>query len=128
MNQVNLRGRLAANPKTNVTTVNGKELSSATFTLAVPDKSRKNEDGSFNTDFIRITTFGKTADVASRFLSKGSEIIAVGKIHSYKYTKDNKTVYGVEVISSSIEFVSKCAAADDYSFMDSVQEEEMPFE
>lgn len=129
MNQAILRGRLTTDPKVSTSTTDGKEYTTATFTLAVPDRSHRNNDGTFATDFIKITAFSKTADVVSKFLSKGSEIIVTGKLHSYSYTKDESKVYRVEVIASTIEFISKCetSAPNDYSFMESVNDEELPF-
>lgn len=123
MNQSILRGRLTTDPKINVV----KDTTTATFTLAVPDRTHKNSDGNYVTDFIRITTFNSKADIALRHLQKGSEIIVSGKLHSYNYTKNDTTIYGTEVIASNIEFVSDCIGKDDFAFVENVPESEMPF-
>lgn len=125
MNICTFRGRLTDAPELKVSGEN--KLSTARFTLAVPDRTKKNSEGKFDADFIRISAIGKTADVVSTYLSKGSEIIVTGRLHTYSYKKDDKTVYGAEVVASTIEFVSKCSSNDDYSYMEDIITDELPF-
>lgn len=127
MNQAILKGRLTTDPKISTTTTNGKDTTTSSFVLAVPDKTYRNSKGNYDTDFIRIVAFNNKADIVSKHLRKGSEIIVQGKFHSYSYTKDSQTIYGTEIIVTSIEFVSDCMGSNDFSFMDSVDDEELPF-
>ena len=125
MNICTFRGRLTDAPEFKLSGEN--KISTARFTLAVPDRTKKNAEGKFDADFIRISTLGKIADVSNNFLNKGSEIIVTGRLHTYSYKKDDKTIYGAEVIASSIEFVSNCGASDDFSYMENINEDELPF-
>jgi len=93
-------GRLAKDPEISHTT-SGTHV--ARFTLAVP-KEGKDKEGA---DFIRCVTFNKNADVVERYLSKGRQIGATGRLASYSYEgKDGKKVFGLEVNVNRITFLS----------------------
>lgn len=126
MNNTILRGFLTTNPEVRIPD-NEEKSPVAYFTLAVPDRTHRNAEGKYPADFIRIAAFNTYAQITDEYLTKGSEIIVTGKIHSYKYEKDNQTCYGTEVIANSIEFVSKCGHIDTTSLIDSICDEELPF-
>lgn len=125
MNICTFRGRLTDAPEYKIAGEN--QISTARFTLAVPNLTRKNADGKFDVDFIRISALNKIADITSKYLTKGSQIIVTGRLHTYSYKKDNKVIYGAEIIASSVEFVSDCSASDDYSYMEDINDDELPF-
>ena len=72
-NKVSLIGRLGAQPEV-VTFDSGKTL--ARFSLAT-NESYKNKAGEWqdNTQWHNITAWGKTAELVSKMLSKGQEIV-----------------------------------------------------
>ncbi|BBE31137.1 hypothetical protein OSSY52_12780 [Tepiditoga spiralis] len=80
-NKVVLVGRLTRDPEIR-STVNGSTV--ANFSLAV-NRQGKND----NTDFIRIVAFGKQAEFASNYLSKGQLILVEGSLHINKWTDKN---------------------------------------
>ena len=108
MNQVNLRGRLTANPDIrNFVQKDGSTGTIAAFTLAVPDRnSKRDESGNFQADFIRCSSFGRNAEVIESFAVKGTELLVSGKLTSSSYEKGNVTVFTTEVTISNLEFVS----------------------
>lgn len=108
MNQVNLRGRLTANPDIrNFVQKDGSTGTIAAFTLAVPDRnSKRDESGNFQADFIRCSSFGRNAEVIESFAVKGTELLVSGKLTSSSYEKENVTVFTTEVTISNLEFVS----------------------
>jgi single-strand DNA-binding protein len=57
---------------------NGKEV--ASFTVAVTDPYKKDE-----TTWYRVSAFGKTAEFASKYLSKGSTVIVEGRMKSRQW-------------------------------------------
>ena len=71
MNNVSLTGRLTREPELRY---GGQDNSTAItrFTLAVDDGK--------DTDFINIKCFGRTAEWAQKWLSKGSRVEVTGKI------------------------------------------------
>ena len=67
------------------------------FSLAVD--RRKDE-----VDFFNVTTFGKTAEFADKYLKKGMKILLSGRIQNDSYEKDGKKVTQTLVIGEVIEF------------------------
>lgn len=109
MNKTFLSGRLTRDPEQRQTQA-GQAV--ASFTLAVDkklsrDKKQEAESqGKPTADFIKVTAWGMTADMAIRYLSKGSQCIVEGRIQTGSYKdKDGKTVYTTDVIADSIEFI-----------------------
>lgn len=108
MNQVNLRGRLTANPDIrNFVQKDGSTGTIAAFTLAVPDRnSKRDESGNFQADFIRCSSFGRNAEVIESFAVKGTELLVSGKLTSSSFEKENVTVFTTELTIANFEFIS----------------------
>lgn len=111
MNNVILRGRLTADAEVKIT-VDEKSTTIARFTLAVPDKTHRNNNGEYDTDFIKVVAFNSLADTIQQYTCKGSEILLTGRLHTYSYNKDDRKVYMSEIIAERIEFVTKCSKPD----------------
>lgn len=100
MNNVVLIGRLTRDPESSNIGVEGKTAISK-FTVAVDRDGKKDE-----TDFIRITTFGKQAETCDKYLSKGRQVAVLGRIQTGNYKdKEGNTVYTTDVIANRIEFL-----------------------
>lgn len=98
MNNVNLIGRLVRDPELRKGGKDG-EVSICTFTIAV---DRRGAEGA---DFIRIVTFGKTAEFADDYFTKGLRVGVSGRIQTGSYeNKDGETVYTTDVIAESLDF------------------------
>ena len=111
MNVIILRGRLTADAEVRVTN-DEKSTTIARFSLAVSDRTHRNSNGEYDTDFIKIVAFNGLANTVSQYTGKGSEIILTGRLHTYSYEKDNRKVYMSEVIAERIEFVDRCSKPD----------------
>lgn len=108
MNSVQLRGRMTSDIEVRYS-AGADSIAVGKFILAVPDLSGKKVDNKYATDFIKCTTFGKTAENLENYTSQGSEILVFGKLHTDSYkNKDGQKIYTSEVIVNSIEFVSSC--------------------
>ena len=88
MNKIELMGRLTTDVE-----LKKSEKKDGTnyirFTLAVPRKAVKDK-----TDFINCVSFGKLAEVISKFCKKGQRIIVCGSLQVDTVEKDgNKTNY-----------------------------------
>lgn len=112
MNNIILRGRLTANAEVKVN-ADEKDTTVAHFTLAVPDRGRKNGSADTDVDFIKVVAFNAFAESIKQYTCKGSEILLTGRLHTYSYIKNNKKVYMTEVIAEYIEFISKCIISND---------------
>ena len=111
MNKVMLIGRIAKDFGLRYTP-NGSPTCS--FTLAVDKKMAKQkkqeaeDQGRPTADFPRIVVWGKQAENASAYLSKGSQCAVEGRIQtgSYQDKETGKTVYTTDILADNIEFLS----------------------
>ena len=102
LNKVVLIGRLTKDPETRHLST-GNQV--CTFTLAV-DRTFKSRDGERGTDFIPIVAWGKTAELAGQYLSKGRQTAVAGRIQTRSYeAKDGTMRYVTEVVADEITFL-----------------------
>lgn len=106
MNKVVLIGRLVADPDTRQTQAGGTV---ARYRLAV-DRPR-GKDGQREADFINCVAFGKSAEFASKYLSKGTKIAIEGRILTGSYEKDGVKHYTTDIVAERHEFCESRAAA-----------------
>ena len=137
MNQVCLVGRLTNDPEIRYTQ-GEKPMAVAKYTLAVDRRYKK--DGEPTADFIRCVAFGKNAEFAEKFMSKGRRFGITGSIQTGSYQdKDGQTVYTTDIIVNSQDFCDSKqdgggfgggTSADSDGFMnipDGVEDEGLPF-
>ena len=100
-NKVQLIGNLGNAPEVK-TTESGKKL--ARFSMAT-DESYRNAKGEkvTETTWHNLVAWGKVAELAEKFLTKGKEIAIEGKLINNSYTdKDGNKKYSTEVQVSEI--------------------------
>lgn len=101
MNNVSLIGRLTKDVELKYSS---SGVAVAKFTLAVNRAFKR--DGEQEADFIRITTFKKTAENTANFCKKGSLVGIVGQIQTGSYDDQNgKKVYTTEVLANNVQFL-----------------------
>lgn len=109
-NKVQLIGNLGNAPEVK-TTENGKKL--ARFSVAT-NESYRNANGEkvTETTWHNLIAWGKVAEIAEKYLSKGSEIAIEGKLINRSYTdKDGNKKYITEVqVNELLMLGSKTAA------------------
>lgn len=100
-NSVQLIGRLGKDPEVK-TFDSGKKV--ATFSIATSEtfKNQKGEKVE-ETQWHNLVLWGKLADIASRYLKKGSEVAIEGKLvhRAYDGTKGEKK-YATEIIVNEL--------------------------
>ena len=102
MNSVVLIGRLTRDPEVRYTSES--QMAVATFTVAIDRPVRAGKEK--QTDFPRVTVFGKQAENCERFLSKGRLVGVQGRIQTGSYTnRDGQTVYTTDVVADRVEFL-----------------------
>lgn len=102
MNTVNLTGRLTADPK--VTYIPSSQMAVAKFSIAIDRPQRQGAEK--QTDFPRITVFGKQAENCEKYLTKGRLVGVQGRLQTGSYKdKDGKTVYTTDVVADRVEFL-----------------------
>ena len=125
MNSVILIGRLTRDPEIRYTPA---QLAVATFTLAVDRQVKQGEEK--QADFLRITAFGKTAELVERFLVKGRLVAVQGRIQTGSYkNKEGATVYTTDVVADRVQFLEwgeKSGGADYAAGPRTLSENSMP--
>ncbi len=104
-NRVQLIGHVGQEPE--VKTVNNKKV--ANVTLATND-SYTNDKGEKveQTEWHRITAWGKTAEIIEKYVAKGKEIAIEGKLTHRSYDdKDGNKRYVTEIVANEILLLSK---------------------
>lgn len=97
-----LDGNLVADPELRQT-AGGKSV--AKFTLAVNDRPH---NGNSYTSFIMIESWGRIAENAAQYLTKGSRVTVQGRIRQQRWAdNDGKTQSRIVVVANSIRFDSK---------------------
>lgn len=74
--------------------------------LAVNDR-RKNQSGEWvdETTFVDITLWGRTAEVAGEYLSKGSQVLVEGRLKLDSWEKDGKKNYKLRVVGEKMQML-----------------------
>lgn len=99
MNKVQLIGRLTKDPDLRYTKSNTPV---ASYTVAINTGYGEKQQ----TDFINVTTWGKSGEFVSNYFKKGQAIGIVGRLRSYNYEdKDGNKRYSTEVVTEDIEFI-----------------------
>lgn len=102
MNSVNLVGRLTRDPELRYTA--DTQMAVATFTLAIDRPVRSGSEK--QTDFPRVTVFGRQAENCEKFLAKGRLVAINGRLQTGSYTnKDGATIYTTDVVADRVEFL-----------------------
>jgi len=83
-NKVQLIGHLGASPEVR-STENGRKM--ARFSIATNESYRANTGEKVTeTQWHKVVAWGKTAEIAEKYLRKGSEIVLEGKLVNRQYT------------------------------------------
>ena len=109
MNKVILLGRLARDPETRYGGANDS-MAVCRYTLAVDKKFKK--DGEATADFINCISFGKIAEFAEKYFTKGLRVAVSGRIQTGSYTnRDGQKIYTTDVVVEEHEIAQSRSEA-----------------
>lgn len=77
------------------------------FGVAVNGKVKQGDEWVERASFFQVTVFGKQAEIATKYLSKGSPVAIDGRLHQDRWTTDggdNRSA--VKVISENLTLIS----------------------
>ena len=110
LNQVVLVGRLTDDLEV-ITKENGKKVT--TMNLAV-QRSFKNSEGIYETDFIRCILWNAVAQSTSEYCKKGDIIGVKGRLQVTIYDdSEGKKKYITEVIAEKVTFLSSKSSVEE---------------
>lgn len=104
LNKVMIIGRLGSNPELRYTP---SGMAVANFSLATneywSDKSGERQE---RTEWHRVVVWGKQAETANQYLSKGRQAYIEGRLQTRQWEdKDGNKKYTTEVVASNIQFL-----------------------
>jgi single-strand DNA-binding protein len=104
-NRVQLIGNVGNDPEIK-TLENGRKLAHVTIATNdryTNDKGEKVEQ----TEWHRVTAWGKTAEIIEKYVVKGKEVAIEGKLTHRSYDKNGEKRYVTEVVVNEILLLSK---------------------
>lgn len=107
VNSMSLIGNLGADPLVRYLP---DGTPTATVTVATTDKWKDKNTGESRekTEWHRVVFFRGLADIAERFLKKGSQIYVIGSLRTNKWIdSDNVTRYTTEVVGREMQMLGK---------------------
>ena len=106
MNQFFGVGRLVAQPEVKESE-NGKKYTN--FTIAV-QRSYKNADGVYETDFLDVVSFGPMAETTCEYCQKGDMVGVKGRVETSSYeNEDGEKKKSTQIVADRISFISSKA-------------------
>ena len=106
-NHVTIVGRATKDPEKKIT----DEKTHTQLTLAV-NRPYKNPDGTSPVDFLSVTMWGKSAELAAQFIKKGVPVLVDGRIQtrSFEVNGFKKTV--TEIVGDKFEILATAQRGD----------------
>jgi single-strand DNA-binding protein len=132
MNCVQLAGRLGQDPELKYTT-NGKAVANASLAT---DESYTDSSGEKQkrTEWHRLVFWGKTAEIAAKYLKKGFQTAVEGRIQSRQWEdKDGTKRTSFEIVVNRLHFLSgnpkveEAAAATQGVEPSTITDDDIPF-
>lgn len=113
MNSVVMVGRLTRDPELRFIAGSGKAV--ATFAIAVDRPFAKEKTA----DFFNIVVWGKPAENAANYLSKGKQVAVKGYLQSRSYEdKTGQKRYVTEIVADNVEFIGGGAGQKERGTLD----------
>ena len=105
VNKVTLIGNLGADPESR-TTQNGGAVSTVRLATAESWRDKETQELQERTEWHRVVFFGRTAEVVTQYLTKGSQIYIEGRIRTQKWQdKDGNDRYNTEIVSYEMQML-----------------------
>ncbi len=106
VNKVIIVGNLGADPETRYTP-SGDAVTS--IRVATTDKWKDKASGEMKeqTEWHRISFWGRLAEVAGEYLKKGSQVYIEGSLRTRKYEKEGQTHYSTEIRGDVMQMLGR---------------------
>lgn len=121
VNKAILLGRLGKDPELRMTS---SQTAVCNFSLATTERTKEGD----KTEWHNVICFGRTAEICSKYLAKGSQVYIEGKIQTRKWQdKEGKDRYTTEILANSVTFLSKLEASAAQVNSSDLEDEDVPF-
>ena len=104
VNKVILIGNIGKDPDVKVTASGGTIVN---LTLATSEswKDKQTGESQEKTEWHRIVIFGKLAEIAAQYVTKGSKLFIEGSLQTRSYDKNGVTMYTTEIVANSMQML-----------------------
>jgi len=100
LNHCTFIGRLGNDPESR-TMPNGTAVCNISIGVG-DDYKDKNGQKVEQTEWVRVSAFGKLAEIMQQYLTKGSKVYIAGKMKTRSYDKDGQKHYATEINASEM--------------------------
>jgi len=113
INKAILIGNLGRDPEVRYTQ-NGTAV--ANFTIATSEKWKDKNTGEMQerTEWHRIVTFGRLAEICGEYLSKGRQVYIEGRLQTRSWEQEGVTRYTTEIIANDMKMLGPKGSSDSY--------------
>lgn len=112
VNKVMLIGNLGADPETRTTQTG---LMIANLRIATTHRVKRDEQWQNETEWHRVSCFGKTAENVARYCKKGKQLYIEGRLKTRKWQdKDGNDRWSTEVVANEVRFLGSREGGGDY--------------
>ncbi len=97
-------GNLGRDPETRYAADGGAVTN---FSIACTEswKDKSSGEKKEKTEWVRIATFGKLAEIAGEYLKKGSQVYVEGRLQTREWEKDGVKRYTTEIIADRMQML-----------------------
>ena len=105
VNKAIILGNLGQDPDKRETT-NGSAVVNLSVATSEQWTDKQSGERRENTEWHRVVMFGRLADIAAQYLSKGSQVYIEGRIQTRKWQgQDGQDRYTTEIVASDMQLV-----------------------
>ena len=126
LNRCSFIGRLGRDPEVKYMPSGSAVVN---FSIAVGQSWKDKETGQKKekTEWVRISAFGKLAEICGEYLSKGKQIFISGRMETRKWEKDGVPQYSTEIIANDVQFLGSRGDSQGTSAPVNSSEDDIPF-
>ncbi len=105
VNKVILVGNLGADPETRFT-ASGSAVSNLSLATSRSWRDKQSGETKEDTEWHRIVTFGRTAEIAGEYLKKGSKVYIEGRLQTRKWQdKSGQDKWTTEIVAEDLQML-----------------------
>ena len=105
INKVILVGNLGADPETRYT-ASGSAITKIRVATSESWRDKQSGEQKERTEWHRVTFFGRLAEIAGEYLSKGRQVYIEGSLRTDKYqAQDGSDRYSTEIIANEMQML-----------------------
>lgn len=113
VNKAIIVGNLGRDPELRYTQ-SGNPVATLNVATSRKYKNKQTDEMVEETEWHRVTVWGKAAENANNYLSKGSQVYVEGRLRTSSYEKDGTTRYTTEIVAENVQYLSKNSGGSNY--------------